>query len=74
MLGDYLDFIFYGVELNPALEISDQSSKVKVSHTEISYTFCEHFKELLLTTKSLFLFYFNIKLFLLAEKFPHFYE
>ena len=45
-----LDFIFYGIELNPALQISDQSSKVKVSRTEISCIFCTHFRPHLMNT------------------------
>ena len=32
-----LDFNFYGTELNPALQISDQISKVQIRFIEISH-------------------------------------
>ena len=37
-----LDLIFYGTELNPVLQISGQSSKVKVSQTDITNIFFTH--------------------------------
>ena len=43
---EQLDLIYYETELNPALQISGRSSKVKVSHTNISNIFCTHFREL----------------------------
>lgn len=46
-----LRFQFYGIELNHALEILDQNSKIEVSYTEVSLIFCINFKDLLLTTK-----------------------
>ena len=46
-----LDFIFNEIGYNSALEISDQSSKVKVGHTEISHIFCTCFRELQLAAK-----------------------
>ena len=39
-----LDFIFYDVIFNPILQISDQSSKVKVCHTETTPTFSTNLK------------------------------
>lgn len=41
-----LGFIYYGIELNLAAKISNQSSKVKVNHTESTRVFNTNFREL----------------------------
>ena len=38
--------LHHGTELNPALQIIDQSSEMTVGHTKISFIFYPTFKEL----------------------------
>ena len=39
-----VDLIFHAIDLNPAFEISNQSSKGMVSRMQISRIFCTHFE------------------------------